>query len=80
MRTHVKKWGNSLAVRIPRSFAVEAGLRPDAPVEMTLVDGSLVVTSLVRSNTRLAEMLALVDQANLHGEVDDGAAVGGEAW
>jgi antitoxin MazE len=80
MRTQVKKWGNSLAVRIPRSFAAEAGLTPDAPVEMRLVDGSLVVTSVARPDARLAEMLARVDEANRHGEVDDGPAVGGEAW
>ena len=80
MRTHVKKWGNSLAVRIPRSFAAEAGLEPDAAVEMTLVDGSLVVRSVSDGNARLAEMLRRVTDDNLHGEVDEGPAVGAEAW
>lgn len=80
MRTRVKKWGNSLAVRIPRSFAAEAGFKPDADVEMTLQDGSLVVTSVVRRDARLADLLARVTSENLHEEVDSGAAIGGEVW
>ena len=33
MKTRVKKWGNSLALRIPKSFAAEAGLRAHGAVE-----------------------------------------------
>jgi antitoxin MazE len=78
MRTRVEKWGNSLAVRIPRSFAAEAGFGPDADVEMTLEDGSLVVTAVVGREARLADLLARVTPDNLHDEVDSGAAVGVE--
>jgi len=80
VRTRVKKWGNSLAVRIPRSFAAEVGLEADADVEMALVDGSLVITSMERGDARLAELLARVNADNVHDEIDSGAAVGGEAW
>jgi antitoxin MazE len=80
VRTRVKKWGNSLVVRIPRSFAAEVGLEPDADVEMTLVDGSLVVTSVARGDARLAGLLSRVTDENLHEEIDSGVAVGGEAW
>ena len=40
MKTRVQKWGNSLALRIPKAFAEEAGLRANAAVELSLVDGS----------------------------------------
>lgn len=80
LRTRVKKWGDSLAVRIPRAFAAEAGLKPDADVEMTLVDGSLVVTSVARGDARLANLLARMTDESLHEEIDSGVAVGGEAW
>lgn len=43
MKTRVQKWGNSLAVRIPKSFAAEAGLHANASVELSLVDGALVL-------------------------------------
>lgn len=39
MKTRVLKWGNSLALRIPKSFAIEAGLCEGAPVELALVEG-----------------------------------------
>jgi len=80
MRTRVKKWGNSLAVRTPRSIAVEAGLAPDADIEMTVADGSLVLTSVVGGDVRLADLLARVTAENLHEGTDSGAAVGCETW
>ena len=43
MKTRVQKWGNSLALRIPKSFAEEVGLRANSAVELSLVDGALVV-------------------------------------
>ena len=46
MKTHVQKWGNSLALRIPKSLAVEAKLAEDTPVELSLVKGKLVVQAL----------------------------------
>jgi antitoxin MazE len=43
MRTRVQKWGNSLALRIPRSFAVEIGLSENLAVDPCVADGRLVV-------------------------------------
>ena len=80
VRTRVKKWGNSLALRIPRAFAVEAGLEPDADVQMTLENGSLVVKPVVRRRFRLADLLAQVTDDNVHEEVEAGSAIGNEAW
>jgi antitoxin MazE len=39
MLTKVQKWGNSLALRIPKAFALDAGLEDDSAVEISLVDG-----------------------------------------
>ena len=44
MKTRVQKWGNSLALRIPKSFADEAGLQKETSVEISLADGKIVVT------------------------------------
>lgn len=43
MKTRIQKWGNSLALRIPKSFAAEAGLSENSPVDLALVEGRLVV-------------------------------------
>jgi antitoxin MazE len=80
MKTRVQKWGNSLALRIPKAFATEAGLRADTPVELSLVDGQLVVRPLAEEPLTLEELLRGVTDANLHGEWKTGPAVGKEVW
>ncbi len=79
MLTKVQKWGNSLAVRIPKAFADELGLENNAVVEMTLNEGKLVVKIVPRQPT-LEELLAKVTPENIHEEIDDGGSVGREAW
>ena len=80
METRVQKWGNSLALRIPKPFALELGLEADSPVEIALADGRLVVTPLARPAPSLEQLLARVTDANMHREVDSGPAAGSEAW
>lgn len=80
MKTRLQKWGNSLALRIPKAFADEAGLTADSPLEMTLVDGQIVIAPLVGSDLRLDDLLAQITDENLHGEVESGGPVGGEVW
>ncbi|NWG16387.1 MAG: AbrB/MazE/SpoVT family DNA-binding domain-containing protein [Chloroflexi bacterium] len=41
MQTRIRKWGNSLALRIPKAFAAEVGLEPDAIVEISVIGGLL---------------------------------------
>lgn len=80
MRTKVQKWGNSLAVRIPKAFAEEVGLTDESSVEMRLVKGGLLVEPVAPYGARLDELLEAVTDDNLHGEVDWGSARGKEAW
>ncbi len=80
MKSRIQKWGNSLAVRIPKPFAGEVGLEQDTAVEITLVDGKLVIAPLAEPTWTLEKLLAGVTQENRHGEVDSGPAVGREVW
>ena len=80
MKTKVQRWGNSLAVRIPKSFAEEVGLTDDSPVEMRLVEGGLLVVPASTRPLSLEELLDGVTASNLHAEVDTGPAQGSEAW
>jgi antitoxin MazE len=80
MKTRVQKWGNSLALRIPKSFAVEAGLHADAAVELSLVEGRLVVQPITPQPLSLEQLLREVTDENLPGEWDTGPAVGREVW
>ncbi len=76
MKARVQKWGNSLALRIPRAFAEEAGLRANAPVELSLVDGALVVQPIALPPLTLDQLLRDVTDDNLPGEWDTGPANG----
>ena len=80
MKVRVRKWGNSLALRIPKSFAAEAGLRENAPVELSLDGGKLIIEPKAPEPLSLDELLAGVTEENLHGEWDTGPAVGKEVW
>jgi len=80
MRTRVQKWGNSLALRIPKSFATEVGLQRGTSVEISLADGKLVITPVAKPKLTLKQLLAKVTKENLHHEVDTGHVVGNETW
>ncbi len=80
MRTRVQKWGNSLALRIPKPFAAEMGLEKDREVELTVVKGRLIAEATPVPSYTLEELLADVRPTNLHGEIDWGPPVGKEIW
>jgi antitoxin MazE len=79
VRTKVQKWGNSLAVRIPKPFADGAGLKASSEIEISLEKGEVRLAP-VRPRWKLRQLLAGVTKKNRHGEVDSGAGVGREAW
>ena len=80
MLVKVQKWGNSLALRIPRSLAVESQIEQGAEVDVSLVEGNLVVTRVTKPRYTLEELIAGITPNNLHSEIDTGAAQGDEVW
>ena len=80
MKARIQKWGNSLALRIPKSFAAELQLEQGMLVDVSLHEGKLVVTPLRPPALTLEELLQGITPQNLHHEVDTGPAVGNEAW
>ena len=80
MKTRVQKWGNSLALRIPKPFVTELGLDRDSTVEMSVIDGKLVIAPVVQPRLTLEQLLAQVTEDNLHTGVEIGPAAGEHAW
>ncbi len=80
MRSRIQKWGNSLAIRIPKAFAAEVQLEQDSQVEIALIDGTLVITPVPEESFTLEQLLSGVTKKNIHREVDTGGSVGNEAW
>lgn len=79
MRAKIQKWGNSLALRIPKSVAARSELAEGTEVELSVVDGKLVIAPAERELT-LDEMLDLVTPENQHGLLDWGPPMGNEVW
>ena len=69
-----------MALRIPKSFAVEAGIEEDSAVELSLDKGKLTIVSSQRPKFTLKQLLAQIDKANLHQEIETGPPVGKEVW
>lgn len=80
MKSTIQKWGNSLAVRIPKAFAEELNVRQDSEVNLSLQAGELVIRPLAGPRYSLSEMVKEIVDERLHAEVDTGPAVGDEAW
>ena len=80
MRAKVSKWGNSLALRIPKAYAIDAQLEQDSEVEISLVDGQILIKPIGPMSWKLDDLLLGVTKDNLHSETDTGSAMGNEAW
>ena len=80
MRAKLQKWGNSLALRIPKPFATEAGLEQETQIELTLVDGKIILSPVIEPGLTLESLLAQVTDENLHHEVETGPPAGKEIW
>lgn len=80
MKARVQKWGNSLALRIPKSLAVETGIAADSEVDLLLEGDKLVIRPVKKPRRTLKELLKGVTDENIHSEVDWGPPVGKEVW
>ena len=78
MRTHIQKWGNSLALRIPVQLSRHLHLEPGSTVDISLKDDHLLISP--QGNT-LHELLSRITPDNVHGEVfEDNHLKGHEIW
>jgi antitoxin MazE len=83
MKVQFLKWGNSLALRVPKVFAQEIGASVGKPASMEVRDGKLVV-ELAKSRRRrrqytLERLVAGIRPGNRHSELEWGPPVGNEA-
>jgi antitoxin MazE len=80
VQTKIQKWGNSLAVRIPKPFVKEAHLASGTSVDLSVDDGKIIIDPRSEPEYRLEDLLKGVTPRNLHAEVVTGGAVGREVW
>jgi antitoxin MazE len=80
MHVRVQKWGNSLAVRIPKPLAQDAEVKEGTVLNLAVSDGKVVATPVPKRKLSLRQLLAKVNKKNLHTEVHSGRSVGREVW
>lgn len=79
MRTKIQKWGNSLALRIPKAFAKETNISDKSIVNLSIEDHHLVISPIDELDEyELDSLLSQIDQTNIHIEIDFGQPVGKE--
>lgn len=80
MKTQVRLWGNSLALRLPRSLAEEIKIGLNSEVDVSVRDGRLVVDPVVKKKYTLKELVDGITDENRHEEISTGPPVGNEVW
>jgi antitoxin MazE len=79
MKTKIMKWGNSLALRIPKILAEDSHLSIGSTVDISAQNLSLVVKS-VDEKFSLEDLVSKISNENMHGEIDTGEPTGKETW
>lgn len=80
MHTKIQLWGNSLGLRIPKSFAAEAQVEAGSIVNLSLENGALIVRAVTAPKYKLFDLLKAITSDNLHDESDWGEPSGSEIW
>ena len=80
MHVRVQKWGNSLALRIPKPLARDAEVTEGTVLNLAVFEGKVMATRVEQKKLSLRDLLAKVNKKNLHAEVDFGRSVGREVW
>ena len=76
----LKKWGNSLSLRIPRVFTDQLHWQENTQVDASIVDGKLVVEAVGAPRYTLDHLLEGMTAENMHEEISTGTALGAEVW
>lgn len=78
MKTVIKKWGNSLGIRLPKYITAECSLKDGSSVKIEEKDGKIIITP---HKNNLSDLLNKINENNLHDEIySDEPAAGKEIW
>ncbi len=78
MQVVLKKWGNSLAFRVPKDILKSLNIDENSTLELSVQNGKLIAKPT--ENLKLEDLVSQINKNNLHAEVNSGEAVGNEEW
>ncbi|MGV8125255.1 MAG: AbrB/MazE/SpoVT family DNA-binding domain-containing protein [Candidatus Xenobiia bacterium LiM19] len=80
MRLKVRKWGNSLAIRIPKDIASLSSIHLNTCIEVEVGDKYLVLKPVEEHQPALSDLIEKITHLNLHSEISSGEPQGNEIW
>ena len=80
MKARVRKWGNSLAVRIPKPLADEANFRVGEAVELEISGPGRIEVRSRKLRPTLKDLVTKITPENRHSETEWGGPIGKEIW
>ena len=78
MEAIVRKWGNSLGIRIPNVIAREYSLKDGSFVNISDIGREIIIKPIKKN--KLSEMLEQINEQNIHEEIKTIGPVGNEVW
>jgi antitoxin MazE len=78
MQTVIRKWGNSLGVRIPKVFSDKISIKDGSEVDIEIKNHTLLIKPIKK--IELKELLLKVTDENIHKEINFGKPEGNEIW
>jgi len=80
LETQVKKWGNSLGLRLPKAITTQAKIFDGTMVNLVYKKNRIEIVPVKKEEYSLDEMLLGITEGNKHIETDSGESVGNEIW
>jgi antitoxin MazE len=78
MEAVVKKWGNSLGIRIPNLIVRELSLQDGSFVDIKDKGKEIVIK--VKEKNKLSALLNEINEQNVHAEIETDGPLGNEIW
>jgi antitoxin MazE len=79
MKATIQKWGNSLAIRIPKNISKDTRVSEGSDINITVENGKIILSPSPKEFS-LKELLKNITNENIHSEVSTGDHMGGEIW
>ena len=80
MHVTAQKWGNSLAIRIPKAYTTNANIEEGTEIDLAFDNGCIIMKPIHKKEKTLDEFLSFVTPENIHAETQTGNIVGREIW
>lgn len=80
MKTKVARWGNSLALRLPKHLTTSYNISEGSDVEFVAEAQGLLVKPVSGRKYQLDDLLKGISKNNLHTEIESSGPRGKEIW